>query len=169
MPPPKPPLPAALITANISAEAELKKAEEAEKRKPDWLEELSRKQAHRKSGLFSDSKSESSAVPTRYVMKPFNSNDPNTRHKKSGIFEWSTLLQVDSKGYCLYANPSILEVSEWLCFTNGVKLGNRQKIRVSVFYCQKIIRQSGRCYFIGSYLCATQMLHTYYFINRHVT
>ena len=82
MPPPKPPLPAALITANISAEAELKKAEEAEKRKPDWLEELSRKQAHRKSGLFSDSKSESSAVPTRYVMKPFNSNDPITSRKK---------------------------------------------------------------------------------------
>jgi hypothetical protein len=68
MPPPKPPLPAALITANL-AEAELKKAEEAEKRKPDWLEELSRKQAHRKSGLFSDSKSESSAAPTRYSGK----------------------------------------------------------------------------------------------------
>ena len=85
MPPPKPPLPAALITANISAEAELKKAEEAEKRKPDWLEELSRKQAHRKSGLFSDSKSESSAAPTRYVKKPLKSNDPNTRHKKSDI------------------------------------------------------------------------------------
>jgi hypothetical protein len=68
MPPPKPPLPATLTGNNVTAEtsAELKAKEETEKRKPDWLEELSRKQAHRKSGLFSESKSESSVVPNRY-------------------------------------------------------------------------------------------------------
>ncbi len=59
MPPPKPPLPASALIPNVNqAEVEAKK-DEAEKRKPDWLEELSRKQAHRKSGLFSETKSES--------------------------------------------------------------------------------------------------------------
>ena len=62
MPPPKPPLPAAALITNVNlaetAASEAKK-DEAEKRKPDWLEELSRKQAHRKSGLFSETKSES--------------------------------------------------------------------------------------------------------------
>jgi hypothetical protein len=62
MPPPKPPLPAAISnTAPIGSEvigdptklASVSK-DETEKRKPDWLEELSRKQAHRKSGLVSE-------------------------------------------------------------------------------------------------------------------
>ena len=74
MPPPKPPLPAAISNNNSSSnitpdpannEAVKQVAavkDEVEKRKPDWLEELSRKQAHRKSGMFSDSKSESSVI-----------------------------------------------------------------------------------------------------------
>ena len=57
-PPPKPPVPAVLTSnhqenkSEVSSELIVPNSEEP--KKPDWLEELSRKQAHRKSGFFRD-------------------------------------------------------------------------------------------------------------------
>ncbi len=68
--PQKPPPPHTNSDSSIKIMDEKKdsddKKEVDDKKKPEWLEELSRKQAHRKSGLFTDTKVET--VSTTAVL-----------------------------------------------------------------------------------------------------
>lgn len=75
--PQKPPPPHANSEGSLRIMDEKKDCDEKkevdDKKKPDWLEELSRKQAHRKSGLFSDTKVETispTSVSNNALAKP---------------------------------------------------------------------------------------------------
>jgi len=62
------------------------KKEVDEKKKPEWLEELSRKQAHRKSGLFTDTKIENTNPQPSTQPKPVALTDkPHLPVKPSQI------------------------------------------------------------------------------------